>query len=94
MRARLAAAWAPFAADLVAADPAVSAGSARTCQPDCDFATDTERDKGGLTMTAFPDQAQACAAGSVIKAQAQPMARLHRKVCAMVHDAVFTFGDD
>lgn len=93
-RARFDAAWAPFIAHLIEADLALGAGPLMIRHPESGFDTDTERGQRLLALIHFRDHAQADAAWAAIEHDVQPLARLHRTVFAMVHDAVFTFWDD
>ena len=93
-RARFDAAWGPFIAHLIDMDLAVGAGPLMTRHPDSGFDTDEERGQSLLALIQFRDHAQADAAWAAIEGNVQPLARLHRTVFAMVHDAVFTFWDD
>jgi len=93
-RARFDQAWAPFIAHLIETDLAISAGPVMTRHADSGFDTDAEREQQVLALIHFRDHAQADAAWAAIEDDVQPLARLHRTVFAMVHNAVFTFWDD
>lgn len=93
-RARFDVAWAAFIAHLIDTDLAVGAGPVMTRHPDSGFDTDVDRRQSLLAVIRFRDHAQAEAAWTAIESNVQPLARLHRTVFAMVHDAVFTFWDD
>ena len=93
-RARFDAAWAPFIAHLVDVDLAIGAGPVMTRFSDTGFDTDYERGQCLLVFIRFRDHAQADAAWDAIEADQKPLCTHHRKVFAMVDDAIFTFWNE
>ena len=93
-RARFDDAWTPFIAQLIETDLAIGASPVMTRHADSGFDTDADRQQGLMALISFRDHAQADAAWAAIEGNVQPLARLHRTVFALVHDAVFTFWDD
>ncbi|MEX0339185.1 MAG: DUF6614 family protein [Arenibacterium sp.] len=93
-RARFDKAWDLFISYLIETDLAIGAGPVMTRHHDSGFDTDAQRDHRFLALIRFRDHAQADAAWAAIESKAEPLAKLHRTVFAMVHNPVFTFWDD